>query len=322
MKSNSHAKNIIKILTKRVSQAAFVAWAVGTLTFILMRLLPGDSAYRIAAGRYGYDYVNQASADAVRAELGLDRPAIIQYFEWLVNLVQFNLGDSMVSGNPVIEELYHQLGHSLKLAIFASFFALIIAVPVGVYTGRHTGKLADKFALFCSVFLRAQPVFVIGLVMVLLFALNLRIFPVAGFGSSEYLILPALSLALMMAAMSNRIIRNSTSDVVQSTFYQFARFKGLNEQQAFIHHGQPNIALTVVALIGIQAVGLIEGIVMIESLFSWPGIGHALAHAIFGRDVPMIQGAALVMGLLFVLINAAVDCAMYLLDPRQREEAL
>ena len=310
-----------RILYRRLAQAAFVAWAVGTLTFIMMRLLPGDFAYRIAAARYGYDYVNQAAADAVRAELGLDRPAFVQYLDWLVNLVQFNLGDSLVSGNPVTQELYHQLGHSVQLAIFATFISLVIAVPVGVYAGKKAGQMGDRISLFFSVLLRSQPVFVIGLVLVLVFALKLGMLPVAGFGSSEYLILPALALALSMAAMSSRIIRNSTQDVLNSSYYQFARFKGLNAKQAFEYHAQPNIALPVIAFIGIQSVALIEGIVMIESLFSWPGIGHALAHAIFGRDIPMIQGAALVMGLMFVLVNTLVDCLAYLLDPRQREEA-
>lgn len=310
-----------KIIYKRLAQAAFVSWAVGTLTFVLMRLLPGDFAYRIAAGRYGYDYVTEAAAAAVRAELGLDRPAIVQYLDWLLNLVQFNLGNSLVSGNPVTEELYHQLGHSIQLAIFATFLSLLIAVPVGVYAGKKAGKTGDRISMFFSILLRSQPVFVIGLILVLIFALNLKLLPVAGFGSSEYMILPALALALSMAAMSSRIIRNSTQDVLNSSYYQFARFKGLDAKQAFEHHAQPNIALPVIAFIGIQSVALIEGIVMIESLFSWPGIGHALAHAIFGRDVPMIQGAALVMGLLFVFINTLVDCLAYLLDPRQREEA-
>lgn len=134
-----------RILYKRVAQAGFVAWAVGTLTFVLMRLLPGDFAYRIAAGRYGYDYVTQAAADAVRLELGLDRPALVQYWDWLVNLVQFNLGNSLVSGNPVTEELYHQLGHSLKLAIFATFISLLIAIPVGIYAGKKRVRSVTKY---------------------------------------------------------------------------------------------------------------------------------------------------------------------------------
>ncbi|WP_235868918.1 ABC transporter permease [Vibrio superstes] len=298
-----------------------MAWAVGTLTFVLMRMLPGDFAFRIAAARYGYDYVNQAAADAVRDELGLGRSAIVQYFDWLINLVQFDLGDSLVSGNPVTQELYHQLGHSLQLAVFATFFSLMIAVPIGVMAGRRVGKSTDQLSLFLSILARAQPVFVIGLILVLIFALNLKLLPVAGFGSSEYLILPALALALSMAAMSNRIIRNATHDVLASPFYRFARFKGLTEKQAFEHHAQPNITLPVIAFVGIQSVALVEGIVMVESLFSWPGIGHALAHAIFGRDVPMIQGAALVMGLLFVFINTCIDLVGYWLDPRQRAEA-
>ena len=312
---------IKQILLRRTAQAIFVAWAVGTLTFILMRLLPGDVAYRIAAGRYGYDYVSQAAAEAVRADLGLDRSLFTQYLQWLVNLIQFNLGNSLVSENPVSHELIHQLGSSLELAVFASFFALVIAVPVGIYAGKNAGSAADRLSLMVSVILRAQPVFVIGLLLILGFALKLGWFPVAGFGSSEYLILPAVSLALMLAAMSSRMIRNSTSDVLTSPFYRFARFKGLTEEQAFKHHASPNIALPVVAFISIQAISLVEGIVMIESLFSWPGIGHALAHAIFARDVPMIQGAALAMGLLFVAINTAADLIVYKLDPRQREEA-
>lgn len=311
-----------KILLRRAGQAGLVAWAVGTLTFVLMRLLPGDFAYRIAAGRYGYDYVNQAAAEAVSAELGLDRPALVQYLEWLLNLLQFNLGDSLVSGNPVAQELYHQLGHSLQLALFATFFSLLIAIPLGVYAGRHAGSKGDKISLVFSIIVRAQPVFVVGLILVLLFALKWRLLPVAGFGSSEFVILPALSLALAMAALSSRMIRNATYDVVNAPYYRFARYKGLSEAQAFTHHAQPNITLPVLAFVGIQAVGLIEGIVMIESLFSWPGIGHALAHAIFGRDVPMIQGAALMMGLIFVVLNTLVDLIAYALDPRQREGAL
>ena len=313
---------IKRILLRRSAQAVFVGWAVGTLTFILMRLLPGDFAYRIAAGRYGYDYVSQAAAEAVRADLGLNRSPFVQYLDWLANLLQFNLGTSLVSENPVSHELIHQLGSSLELAVFASFFALLIAVPVGIYAGRKTGSAGDRLSLIASVIVRAQPIFVIGLLMILGFALKLRWFPVAGFGSSEYLILPAISLALTLAAMSSRIIRNSTSEVLSSPFYRFARFKGLTEEQAFKYHASPNIALPVVAFISVQAISLIEGIVMIESLFSWPGIGHALAHAIFARDVPMIQGAALMMGLLFVAINTVADLVIYKLDPRQRKEEL
>ncbi|KJY72737.1 ABC transporter permease [Vibrio nigripulchritudo] len=305
-------------LYKRLCQAIFVAWSVGTVTFVLMRLIPGDIAYRIAAGRYGYDYVDLDAAKAVSEELGLDRPAIELYFNWLWELVQFNLGRSLVSGELVINELAHQLGHSILLATTAMVVSLLIAVPIGVYCGRHAGRLPDTFSLFTSIVMKAQPVFLIGLALVIIFALKLNWLPVAGFGGPSFIVLPAVTLALSMAAMSNRIIRNSTQQVTGSQYFLFARLKGLSYSQAFERHGKVNIALPVIAFIGVQTVTLIEGIVMVESLFSWPGIGHALSHAIFARDIPMIQGAALLMGLLFVLINTLVDVVNYILDPRLR----
>ncbi|MBD1559259.1 ABC transporter permease [Vibrio sp. S9_S30] len=309
-------------LYKRLCQAIFVAWSVGTVTFVLMRLIPGDIAYRIAAGRYGYDYVDENAAQAVSVELGLERSAIELYVEWLWDLLHFNLGHSLVSGEKVTTELVHQLGHSVMLAFVAMIISLFIAIPVGVYCGRRAGKLSDTFALFVSIMIKAQPVFLIGLGLVILFALKLNWLPVAGFGDASFIVLPAITLALSMAAMSNRIIRNATQNVLGSQYFLFARLKGLSHSQAFERHAQVNIALPVIAFVGIQTVTLIEGIVMIESLFSWPGIGHALSHAIFARDIPVIQGAALLMGLLFVLINTLVDFANYLLDPRLKSSAV
>ncbi len=309
---------MINFLLKRVWQAAFVAWSVGTITFILMRLIPGDIAYRIAAGRYGYDYVDEEAAKAVSNELGLDRPAFELYLDWLWDLVQLNLGRSLVSGEKVMVELSHQLGHSIMLAFVAIIVSLIIAIPIGVYCGRRAGQAADNLSMFMSIVIKAQPVFLIGLVMVVVFALHLNVLPVAGFGEPKFIVLPAITLALAMAAMSSRIIRNSTHNVLNSSYFTFARLKGLSFDQAFERHGQVNIAIPVIAFVGVQTVTLIEGIVMIESLFSWPGIGHALSHAIFARDIPMIQGAALLMGLLFVLIHTVVDLIGYWLDPRQR----
>lgn len=257
-----------KILVHRFYQALFVAWSVGTLTFILMRFIPGDVAYRIAAGRYGYDYVNADAALAVRAELGLDRSAFELYLQWLWDLLHLNLGHSLVSSEPVIDAIMHNLGHSLLLAGAATLLSLFIAIPIGVYCGKRTDRWADNLALLASIMIKAQPVFLIGLGLVILFALQLNWLPVAGFGHPKFLILPALALALGMAAMSSRMIRNSTAQVLQSPYYAFARLKGLNHEQAFTHHAQLNIALPVMAFVGIQAVSLVEGIVMIESLFS------------------------------------------------------
>ena len=304
-----------QLLFKRLLQLIAVSWGVGTLTFILMRSLPGDMAYRIAASRYGMDAVDSRAADIVREELGLDQGALSAYWQWFTDLLSWNLGNSLVSGAPVSESLWHMLGHSLLLAGAGMAIALIIAIPLGLASAYWGGWL-DRILLTVSTVMRAVPVFVIGLLAVIVFALEWNLFPVAGFGTPAHLVLPALTLALSLAAISNRVIHTEAKRVFGSSFYEFARMKGLSPWQAFKHHGIRNIAVPVVAFLGIQLITVVEGVVMIESLFSWPGIGHGLAHAIFARDIPLIQGAALMMGVMFVVLNTLVDIACHYLDPR------
>ena len=303
------------LLLKRLLQLLAVSWGVGTLTFVLMRALPGDMAYRIAAGRYGQDAVDSDAADLVRRELSLDQSAWSAYWQWLQDLLQWNLGNSLVSGLPVMDELWHMLGHSLLLAIVGILLAACMAVPLGLASAHWRGWL-DRISLFLSVGMRAIPVFVIGLIAMIVFALELNWFPVAGFGTPEHIVLPALTLALSLAAVSNRVVTTEAKRVFAAPFYEFAQTKGLSAWQAFSRHGLRNIAVPIVAFLGVQLITVVEGVVMIESLFSWPGIGHGLAHAIFARDIPVIQGAALMMGALFVGLNTLVDLACYYLDPR------
>lgn len=307
-----------QILIKRLLQLIMMMWSVGTITFILSRLLPGDMAYRIAAGRYGDDAVSAAAASAVRQELGLNDPLWQQYGHWLWQLMQLDLGDSLVSGNSIIAELQHQLGYTLILAVAAILLSALIAVPWGLACGFRANRTLDRVSLVVSTLLRSQPVFCLGLLMILLFALTLNWFPVAGYQQPAHLFLPALTLALSLAALSSRVIRNSTVKVINSDFYLFAKVKGLSEWHSFKRHGIRNIALPVVAFMAMQLVGLIEGVIMVESLFAWPGIGHGLSHAVFSRDIPMLQGTALTCGALFVIINTLVDSLCYLLDPRSR----
>ncbi|WP_119006062.1 ABC transporter permease [Vibrio halioticoli] len=307
------------LLKKRVYQLILVAWGVGTLTFILMRSLPGDMAYRIAASRYGQDNVDSAAAEIVRQELQLGESWVHSYLSWLGDLLQFNLGHSLVSGLPVIETVQHQLGHSLLLALVGISLSALIALPLGIWSAQK-GGLINTVLVWISTAVKALPVFVLGLVLIVIFAMNFQLFPVAGFGSWKHLVLPSLTLAISLAAVSNRVVHSSVLKVLQSPFYQFSRVKGLSNLQTFIRHGIRNIAVPVIAFIGIQLVGVIEGIVMIESLFSWPGVGHGLAHAIFARDIPVIQGCALTMGILFVLLNGVIDLMCYWIDPRGQQE--
>ena len=305
-----------RLLLGRLVQAALVALVVGGLCFALVRVLPGDAAFRIAADRYGPDALTGQAAEAVRQELGLDRPWPEQLLRWFGELAQGNFGNSLVSGEPVSEELASQLGPSLWLAASALVLSLLIGLPLGLVSGLRAGSGLDRLALIGAVALRALPPFVLGLVLMLVFSIRLEWLPPAGYGTWREMALPSLTLALGLAAVSSRVARDAVAAVGATTYYRFARLKGLPERAVLVRHGLRNAAIPVVTYLGLQAVYLIEGVVVVESLFAYPGIGHALVHAVIARDVPMVQGAALVMGLMFVLLNLGVDLLCRLLDPR------
>ncbi|MGF1476812.1 MAG: ABC transporter permease [Geminicoccaceae bacterium] len=305
-----------RFIAARSGQAVLVALVIGIVSFVMMQTLPGDAAFRIAAGRYGYDIMDAAAAEQVRHELGLDRPLLVQLGTWLFQLAHFDLGNSLVTGDPIREEIAHQLGASLELAIAAVLVSIMIAVPVGVVAGLNAGGRFDRTMLAVSVGLRSVPAFALGVVLMLLLAVEAKLLPVAGYGEPRHFVLPALTLGLGLAAVSNRVIRDAVVACLDSPWYAFARTKGLSRGQAISRHVARNAAVPAVAYVGVQLAYLIEGVVIIESVFAWPGIGHALVHAIFERDVPMVQGTALTLGLIFVALSLAVDLACRALDPR------
>lgn len=306
------------VVLRRAVQVVALALLVGTVCFFMARLLPGDMATRIAAGRYGYDLVNNAAADAVRAELGLNRPVWLALLQWWGEMARFDLGLSWVTGNPVWDEVAHQLGATISLSVAAVLLAAALGLPLGLWSGLHPGGWIDRLTLALAVTLRALPPFLLAVLLMSLVAVQTGVLPVAGDDHATSLLLPALTLGLGLAAGLARVARSAMQEVAASPAYEFARTKGLSDRQALVRHGLRQASVPIVAYLGVHAVFLVEGAVVVETLFAWPGIGHALVHAVFGRDVPMIQGAALCMGLLFVIFNLLVDMACLALDPRQR----
>lgn len=305
-------------LVTRGIQAVMVAVLIGAATFAMMRSLPGDAAYRIAAGRYGYDNVDSAAADAVRDELGLGGPALPAFLSWLGDLLRLDFGTSLVSGQPVMQEIGHQLGASLSLAAVAVLLSLLIGPPLGILAGLRPGGALDRALLVVSTGLKAIPQFLMALILILVLSVQLRWLPAAGHGDPVHFILPALALALGLAAVNARIARDAMARISAMPFYAFARWKGLSPRQTLLRHGLRNVSVPLLTYLGLQFVTLVEGVVVVEAIFGWPGIGHALVHAIFSRDVPMVQGTALVLGLSFVLINTLIDLAVQRIDPRGR----
>jgi peptide/nickel transport system permease protein len=306
------------LLARRALQVIALALLVGTVCFFMARALPGDMAMRIAASRYGYDLVDNAAAAAVRIELGLDRPVWQALLQWWGELARLDLGSSLVTGDAVWREVLHQLGATIELAAAAVFLAAAIGLPLGIWSGLHAGGWTDRITLAAAVLLRAMPPFLLAVLLMVLVAVQMGALPIAGDEHAGALLLPALTLGLGLAAGLARVARSATREAVASPSHEFARTKGLSDRQALLRHGLRQAAGPVLAYLGVHAVFLVEGAVVVETLFAWPGIGHALVHAVFGRDVPMIQGTALCMGLLFVLFNLLVDSACLALDPRRR----
>lgn len=306
----------MKILVTRLVQAVSVAVLVGAATFAMMRSLPGDAAWRIAAGRYGYDNVDAAAADAVRMELSLDGHWFPAFVQWMSDLLRLDFGVSLVSGQPVIEEISHQLGASLWLALAAVGLSLLIGPPLGILAGLRPGGWLDRALLVLATALKAIPQFLMALILILILSVQFGWLPAAGHGQARHFILPALALALGLAAVNARIARDAMASVAAMPFYHFAQWKGLSRAQVLWRHGLRNVSVPLLTYLGLQFVTLVEGVVVIESIVGWPGIGHALVHAVFSRDVPMVQGTALVLGLGFVLVNALIDLVVARIDPR------
>ncbi len=306
------------VLARRGAQALGVALLVSVLCFLVVRRLPGDAAYRVAAGRYGYDLVDQATADSVRTELGLDQPAWRQLGAWLLDLVQLDLGRSLVTSRPVVEEVGYYLLGTLQLAGVALAFAAALGVTAGLLAARRPGGAVDRLTTTWVAGVRAVPPFLLGLLLVVVFSSQLGLLPAVGHGDAASIVLPALTLGTGLSGLVARVTRDAVVEVRRSEYVQFAQTKGLADRWVTARHVLRNAAVAVVPYLGVQAIILIEGVVVVESLFAWQGLGHALVHAVFWRDVPVLQATALVLALLIVVVNTLVDLAGVWLDPRPR----
>ncbi|MFC4169680.1 ABC transporter permease [Teichococcus aestuarii] len=309
---------VARLLAARALQAVAAALCVGCFSFLLMQLLPGDVAFRVAASRYSADLMSMQLADAVRGTLGLDRPWPLRLLDWLRQVAALDFGRSLVSNRPVLVEVGEQLGRSLALAGLALAMTVALALPVGILAGLSPGGWFDRLSLGVATLCRTVPTYALCIVATAIFAVRLGWFPSAGFSGWSSLVLPAAVLSLGMAAVTSRVMRDSLARTERTAYFRYGRQKGLPEWLVVWRHGLRNALIPVVAVLGQQTMVLIEGVVVVETLFAFPGIGQAIVRAVFSSDVPMIQGTALALGLIFVVVNTMVDLVCHWLDPRAR----
>ena len=292
------------------------------LTFTIMLFAPGDPAEMIATSRYGVESLSSEIIARIRVEEGFDAPVYVQYLNWLNHVLHGDLGRSLVTGKSVSSEFLARFPATLKLALASMIIALLIAIPVGIISATKQYSVVDNASMVGALIGVSMPNFWLGLLLMLLFALYLGLLPVCGYGdgSIAYLILPAITLGTGMAALTTRLTRSSMLEVLKQDYITTARAKGLREKVVIWKHAFRNALIPVVTIVGLQFAGLLEGVVIVETIFAWPGVGKLLVDSIFERDFAMMQCGILFIAVIFVLVNLTVDILYALLDPRIRYE--
>ena len=303
---------MIGYVLRRIGLAAPLLLGVATIVFLLIHLVPGDPAeVMLGAGAGPGDVAD------LRHRLGLDRPLLIQYGQFLRGLLRADLGLSLRYQDPVVSLLRERYPATLLLATASMLLALAVAIPAGTAAALRPGGLLDRATALGSVLALSIPSFWLGPLLILSFAIRLDWLPVSGMDSPSGVVLPAVTLATSMAALLTRLVRASLLDEIGAPYLSAARARGLSRVRAVLRHALRSALAPVVAAAGLQLGSLLTGAILTETIFAWPGLGRLLVQAIAHRDYPLVQGCVVLFAATYVAVNLAVDLVQALLDPRQ-----
>ena len=304
---------------QRLLSALIVVLGVTFVVFLIMQIVPGDPA-RVVLG----PYANDEAVAGLRERLGLDRPFLEQYFSWLSGVVRGDFGQSLLNGQDVAPQLWGRVGPTFELAMVSLLVGLAIAFPVGIISALRPGSVNDIVATLFSQIGVSVPTFWMGILLVIIFALNLDLLPPSGYTPLAedpgdwlaHIILPAFTAGYVSASIQTRFIRSAMLDVLNANYIQTARAKGLAERSVVFRHALRNALINIVTIIGLQITALFSGIVIVEVVFSWPGLGRLALNAVLERDYPLLQGAVFVVALMVTIVNLLTDLLYFFLDPR------
>lgn len=301
-------------ILKRTAQAVFVVIAVSLLVAFAIRLT-GDPTSIMA----GESQISAEEQARMREALGLDRPFLVQYGDFMGGLVSGNPGNSFFRG-PIAPLLAQSLKATALLTLASLGISLLVALPLGIYAARHRGSFMDQCIRILSLAGLSFPNFWLGIMLMLLFSITLRWLPPSGFDGASSLILPALTMGLILTASNLRIVRSAMLEVLSRPHIMVARAKGLSENAVVYRHALRNAAITIVTYLGLQFGSLMGGVVIVELVFNWPGMGSLAFEAIGQRDYPVMQTVVTVFAAMIVAVNLLVDLTYTALDPRIRLE--
>lgn len=300
-------------ILRRLIQSALILLGVSFITFVLLYVLPADPVRQIA-GRAA----TAETVENIRQQLGLDQPFLVQYGRYLAALVQGDLGRSYLQKTEVADLILSRLPATLQLMAAGILAELILGLSMGIAAALMRGRMGDQLLMMTSFITVSAPQFVVSLLLLYVFAVKLGWFPIGGYGTLAHLVLPAITLGILGSGWYSRMMRSSMIEVLRADYIRTARAKGLGRARIVFRHALPNAILPVIAMIGIDIGIFMGGIVVVESVFGWPGIGQLAWQAIQRVDIPIIMGVTLVSALAIVLGNLLADLVAPLIDPRIR----
>jgi peptide/nickel transport system permease protein len=288
-----------------------VLWAVVTVVFLLIHIIPGDPARNLVG-----ENATEEQVQRVKEELGLNKPLGRQYLDYWAGLARGDWGTNPVTQQPVFSRVASRYPATIKLAFAAMLIATIFSIPLGVTAATHRGSFVDSLSTLVALLGISLPSFALGPLLVLIFSVQLGVTPVSGAGGIDHLILPALTLGAALSAILTRMVRSSVLEELGEDYVRTARAKGLPERTVIYKHVLKNGLIPVVTVLGLQFGVLLAGAIITERVFSWPGVGSLLVDSISERDYKLTQGCILVIAATYVLVNSATDVVYRYLDPR------
>ncbi|OLO42448.1 nickel ABC transporter permease subunit NikB [Alkalihalophilus pseudofirmus] len=305
---------MLSFIVKRILIVIPIILGITLLTFFLIQLVPGDPAEVYL--RLSQVPPTEETIVAVREELGLDQPLFIQYGQWLISSTQLDFGVSFVTKKPVLEEVIYYFPETLKLTIMASFLTLMISIPVGILSAFYKNRFFDQVTRFLALAGNSMPTFWLGFLLMYVFSLQLGLLPAVGTGSLAHYILPTLTLAIPYISIYSRLLRTSFLENMNQPFVLYSSARGIKKRFIYGKHVLKHSLLPVVTGFGVTLGYLLGGTVIVESVFSLPGVGRYFVSAILNRDYPVIQFYVLFMAVIFTLIHLIIDVIYAFLDPR------
>ena len=308
-----------KQILARIGQIVLVLLGISFITFALVMLAPGDVVRQMIAGNEDI-IVSQAEIDALRAELGLDKPFFFQYLDWLGRALQGNLGFSYMVKKPVVEALWEGLPGTVLLSLASLFMMMVVSIPAGIYSAVKRGSVVDNIVRVFTFMGVSMPGFWVGLMLLWILGLKLVLLPIVGGEISlETLIMPSLTLAIAMASKYTRQVRTAILEELHQDYVVGARARGMTESHILWKEVLPNAMLPLITLLGLSLGNLLGGAAVIEMVFQWPGLGRLAIEAITYRDFQLVQGVVVWIALMYMVINLVVDMSYNHLDPRLRK---